>query len=328
MPAPMLNSVDEELLLSRAWTSEEKSDFYTSLHLTPRKQFSLAAANDDVGRLRLLVEDLAFDCNHRDHEGRTALIWAAKRGHHQAVDILLCHSWDGVDANAQDDCGMTAIMFACRRGDMHMFESLLSLPTIDLMIQENTGLTALMIAIQCTSDPDSIIIVQDLIAYVQARPEYNTTAAKWHPIFNAQDDDGLMPLHWAVEIGRRDCISALLDTERVDVHMRARNGATPAMHAVGHIASSDVLELLFDRNACNPTVTNVCGETLVEVARRQVQEWNVLLDVLYYFPGASEKRGRLQMAIYNLHLCEDYASHYAGLQNQAIGTPVAAGPGL
>jgi ankyrin repeat protein len=307
MPAPMLNIVDEELSLSRAWTSEERPDSYKSFHLTPQEEFGLAAADDDVERMRLLVEDLAFDCNHRDHEGRTALVWAAERGHHQAVEILLSNPCGGVDVNAQDDRGMTAIMFACHRGDLRVFYSLLNLPAIDLGIQNNAGPTAFMIAIQ-SSDPDSTVIVKEFVAHVQTRPDYHTTAAKWHPIFNAQDDMGLTPLHWAVKLRRHDCISVLLETGRVDVNMKALGGNTAAMHTVEELIQPDILELLFDRKACDPTVMNERGETLVGVARKVVQERDIITGYgRHNIPAYSR---RLQMAKNNLSLCKAYASHY------------------
>jgi ankyrin repeat protein len=324
MPAPMLNSVDEELLLSRgAWTSEERPDNISSSHLTPQEQFGLAAADDDVERLRLLVEDLAFDCNSRDHEGRTALIWAAERGHHQAVEILLSNSCGGVDANAQDDRGMTAMMFACYRGDLRIFDSLLSVPAIDLGITNKAGPTALIIAIQ-SRDPDSAVIVQRLISYVQTRPDYHTTATKWHPIFNAQDGRGLTPLHWAVKLGQHDCISTLLDTKRVNVDIKALDGTTPAMHAIEEIVQPDILELLFDRKACDPTVTNELGETLVEVALRVVQESDSKLADSGRCDIPAD-RCRLQTARENLYLCEAYVHHCAGKQDQAIESTVRAG---
>jgi ankyrin repeat protein len=337
MPAPMLNSVDEELLLSRAWTSEERrksksSGYKPSSHLTPHEQFGMAAEDGDIERLRILVEDLAFDCNHRDYEGRTALVWAAERGHYQAVKILLSNLCGGVDVNAQDDHGMTAMMYACHWGDLRVLDSLLSQPAIDLRLQNNAGTTALIIAIQL-SDPDNTDIFNRLFAHVQTRPDYHTTAAKWHPIFNVQDNRGMTPLHVAVGLGRHECISALLDTKRVDVDMKAKfpfDGTTPAMYAVERFANPGVLELLFDRKACDPTLVNELGETLVGVAMRVVQETVDMLAKLAHASSDSvtPDRRRSQEARDSLSLCEAYAHHYAGEQDQVIESSVTAGPVL
>jgi ankyrin repeat protein len=338
MPAPMLTSMCEELSLSRAWTSEERPRSYSSFHLTPQEQFGLAAADDDVERLRLSIEDLAFDCSHRDHEGRTALIWAAERGHCQAVKVLLSDSSSGgVDVNSRDNRGMTAIMFACQRGDLNICRSLLSLPAIDLWAQSKAGPTALMMAIQTTkinAGPTTLTMaiqttktdhfvtnmVGELVAYVQTQTDYHTAVAKWHPFFNAQDARGLTSFHWALKLGRFDCISTLLDTERVDVNMKASRGITPVMQAVEDVVKPDILRFLFDRKACDPTVANESGETLPGVSRRVMQEsWKMLVDYKdRSVPGVKSQLAsdrlriwrRLQMARENMRLCVAYAYHW------------------
>jgi hypothetical protein len=328
MPAPMLDSVDGELLLSRAGTSVKRPQSCKLLHLTPQEQFTQAAADNDVERLCRLVEDLDFNHNHRDDEGRTALIWAAERGHHLAIKVLLSNICDAVDANSRDDRGMTAILFACQRGDHEIFHALLSLPAIDLWAQNHAGSTALMFAIQSSTEPDSTItIVKTLIDRVQARPDYHTTAAKWHPQFNVQDADGLTPLHWAVKHNRLDCISALLDTGRVDVTLKASGGTTPAMQAVQDMVDGAVLELLFDYEACDPTVTNERGETLEGVAQRVLGERKAML-VDYRHRSDPADPIRLQAAWENVRLCVAYGHYYAGppTGSEARDSLVRAGP--
>jgi len=308
MPAPMLENVDEELLLSRAWSPQEKPRPPKSVQLEQQAQFFKAAEEGDVKRLRLLVEDLAFDCNHRGSYKRTPLIRAAGNGHRQAVQVLLSSCIGDINVNAQDIFGMTAIMFACQRGDINVVESLLSLRAIDLAVQDNMGRTALVTAISSASKLDREIIVQKLIAHVQRRPDYHTTAARWHPLFNAQDAEGLTPLHWAVKNTRFDCISTLLDTGRVDADRKALNGTTAAMQAVEDIFRQEELQLLLSRKACNARVTNDHGETLVGVARRAVIRRKSQLA----YTSLSANDPLLQMAERNLEICEAYACDYAG----------------
>jgi ankyrin repeat protein len=328
MPAPMLNSVDSELLLSRAGTSREKPESCTPLHLTPQEHFSLAAADNDVERLRLLIEDLDFDHNHRDNEGRTALVWAAERGHHLAIKALLSILSDAVGVNSRDNRGMTAIMYACQRGDYGTLQTFLDLPAINLWAQNHAGHTALMLAIQSSTKPNStIIIVKTLIARIQAQPDYHTTVAKWHPQFNVQDADGLTPLHWAVKLNRRDCTLALLGTGRVDVALKASGGTTPAMQAVQDMVDGAVLELLFDHEACDPTATNERGETLVEAAQRVLGEREGML-VDYRYRCDPDDLRRLQAAWENLRLCVAYEHYHAGppTGSDARNPSVRAGP--
>jgi ankyrin repeat protein len=311
MPAPMLNSGDEELSLSRVWASDKRHESSEPLQLTPREQFELAAANDHLDRLRLLVEDLDFDYNSRDHEGRTALVWAAQGGHHQAVKVLLSNSCDGVDVNSRDNRGMTAIMYSCQRGDLGVFDSLLSLPTIDISVQSNTGPTALMMAIQSVDIDGTTAMVQKLVAYAQKRPDYHTAAAKWDPFFNAPDVSGLTPLHWAVKLGVYDYVSILLDTGRVDVDRKAFGGITPAMQAVKEITRPKILVLLFDSRACDPTLANEDGETLVGLARRVMEEREEMLVDHSHRSVPTDPR-RLQTAWDNLRLCVAYEHDYTG----------------
>jgi ankyrin repeat protein len=328
MPAPMLNSVDSELLLSRARTSGEKPESCKTLHLTPQEQSSLAAVDKDVEHLHVLTEDLDFDHNHRNYEGQTALVWAAERGRHRTVEVLLSNACNTVDVNSRDNRGMTAIMFACQGGDQKTFQALLGVPAIDLWAQNHAGHTALMLAIQSSTDDDSTItIVKALIARIQAQPDYHTTAAKWHPQFNAQDVDGLTPLHWAVKLNRRDCISALLGTGRVDVALKASEGTTPAMQAIQDMVAGAVLELLFDYEACDPTATNLRGETLVEVAQRVLGEREGML-VDYRHRCDLDDPIRLQAAWENLRLCVAYEHYHAGppTGSEARNPSVKAGP--
>jgi ankyrin repeat protein len=318
MPAPMLNSGDEELSLSRVWASDKRHQSSEPLQATPREQFVLAAANNDLDRLRLLVEDLAFDYNGRDYKGRTALVWAAQGGHHQAVKVLLSNSCDGVDVNSRDNHGMTAIMYACQRGDLGVFDSILSLPTIDISVQSSAGPTALMMAIQSIDIDGTTAMVQKLVAYAQKRPDYHTTAARWDPFFNAPDASGLTPLHWAVKLGVYDYVSTLLDTGRVDVDRKAFGGITPAMQAVEEITRPEILALLFDSRACDPTLVNEDGETLVGVARRVMEEREEMLVDHSHRSVPTDPR-RLQMAWDNLRLCVAY-------EHDCTGAPEGSNP--
>jgi hypothetical protein len=108
------------------------------------------------------------------------------------------------------------------------------------------------------------------------------------------------------------------------------DGTTPAMYAVERFANPGVLELLFDRKACDPTLVNELEETLVGVALRVVQETDDMLAKLAHASSDSvtPDRRRSQEARDSLSLCEAYAHHYAGEQDQAIESSVTAGPVL
>jgi hypothetical protein len=166
-------------------------------------------------------------------------------------------------------------------------------------------------AIQSIDIDGTTAMVQKLVAYAQKRPDYHTAAAKWDPFFNAPDVSGLTPLHWAVKLGVYDYVSILLDTGRVDVDRKAFGGITPAMQAVKEITRPKILVLLFDSRACDPTLANEDGETLVGLARRVMEEREEMLVDHSHRSVPTDPR-RLQTAWDNLRLCVAYEHDYTG----------------
>ena len=57
-----------------------------------------------------LVSQLATDINHQNEEGNTALMLASEGGHYHVVELLLLNK--DLNINIQDNNGMTALMFA------------------------------------------------------------------------------------------------------------------------------------------------------------------------------------------------------------------------
>lgn len=66
-----------------------------------------AAALNDVDEIRKHLDE----CREKDHNGKSALIWAAERGHIEAVKVLAEH-----EAGSKDNGGMTALMWAAKHG--------------------------------------------------------------------------------------------------------------------------------------------------------------------------------------------------------------------
>jgi hypothetical protein len=112
------------------------------------------------------------------------------------------------------------------------------------------------------------LMVRKLLASVEDRPDY-ATAAQWSQLFDAQDARGLTALHWAAKMGSRLNVSALLDTGKVDVHRKAYTGITVAMQAV-YDGNLDLVTLLLERKACDPTLTNDAGRSILSLAERNV----------------------------------------------------------
>lgn len=305
MAGPMLEKPDEELLLSRAGRMAGFSEYAHSFESAQSRleaECRQAAAHGDWSKLRLLITDLEYDCNHRDLEGRTPLIWATEQGYHEAIEALLEEHRSDLDANSQDNRGMTAIMFACQRGNLRPVDALLKLPAIDLSVQKNAGPSALMIAIQT----NSTTLVRRLVSYIQTRPDYDTTCAKWHPLLNAQDARGMTPLHWALKARNYGCIWTLLDTRRIDVDRKAFKGTTAAMQAVEDHMDLFTLKSFLERQGCDPMVTNDRGETLVGVAERVAGDCQSGLEN-FRSSGARLDSAVLEASRGRLRICEAYA---------------------
>lgn len=305
MAGPMLEKPDEELLLSRAGHTAGFSEYAHSFESAQSRleaECRHAAAHGDWPKLRLLITDLEYDCNHRDLEGRTPLIWATEQGYHEAIEALLEEHRSDLDANSRDNRGMTAIMFACRRGNLRPVDALLKLPAIDLSVQKNAGPSALMIAIQYGRTS----LVRRLVSYIQTRPDYDTTSAKWHPLLNAPDASGMTPLHWAFKARNDGCIWTLLDTGRIDVDRKAFKGTTAAMQAVEDRMDPPTLEFLLKRQGCDPTVTNDRGETLVGVAERVAGDFQRAHEYFRSY-GFQLDSAVLEASWGRLRICEAYA---------------------
>lgn len=74
----------------------------------PAKTLISAAKKGDLAAARRLIRDHQH-LNRRDAGGLTALMWAARNGHHKVVTVLL---EKGADPNARDRLGQTALHHA------------------------------------------------------------------------------------------------------------------------------------------------------------------------------------------------------------------------
>tara|TARA_B110001452_G_scaffold150694_1_gene125424 strand:+ start:1107 stop:2384 length:1278 start_codon:yes stop_codon:yes gene_type:complete len=85
--------------------------------------------------------------NARDSKGRTALVYASRRGHAETVLALL--DARGIDPNVADPTsGRTALMYAASRGQAEAVQRLLAFREIDLGATDSKGKTAEDLAIE------------------------------------------------------------------------------------------------------------------------------------------------------------------------------------
>jgi ankyrin repeat protein len=97
--------------------------------------------SDDLQKVRQAIA-CGADINASDDYGRTALMWAAHKGHLEMVELLL--SDERLDINASDDSEWTALMCAASKGHLEMVKLLLSDEHLDINASDDNGRTALM----------------------------------------------------------------------------------------------------------------------------------------------------------------------------------------
>ena len=81
-------------------------------------------------------EDIATSINRQTVDGLTPLCYAAKAGNVGAVKLLLQR--DDIDLNIPDNWGWTALFWACESGCPSVVDRLLEEDDIDLNVRDNT----------------------------------------------------------------------------------------------------------------------------------------------------------------------------------------------
>lgn len=197
--------------------------------------------------------------NHRDSQGKTALMCAAQGGH---VDIMKVLLGQGASGRIEDVSGDSALTIAAWHGHLEAVRVLL--PVSDIEHRErDEGMTALHLAI--AKDSKDIVV-----ALLEAGAEVNALDSKGNnclltamihtggseivsvilhqcPLLdiNFTGDQGRSALHWAV--GDTDCLRMVLD-RKPDIDLVDSNGASALLLAIAH-SKPDSAQILIDAGA-------------------------------------------------------------------------------
>jgi len=180
-----------------------------------------------------LIRTKKWDVNQRDSAGLTSLIWAARYGCEQVVELLLQQK------DTQSDMpdmryGRTALSWAAGSGHEGVVRLLLgrrfALPG---SIGRRWGKTA------------------QVISVLSGRKYVNP---------NRQDDGGRTPLFWAAENGHEGAVELLLGLAAVSPDLPGNSGQTPLSCAArnGH---DEVMKLLLQREDVSPDKPDNRGQT-------------------------------------------------------------------
>lgn len=111
----------------------------------------------------IILEDHRTLVNVKGPNGNTALHYAAEKGHHRCVALLLRKKRDVVEINTKNDDGETALHNASRKGYVEVIRILLTYPGIDPMLKNKAGLTAWELV-----PDDNCALVKELFGVSQA----------------------------------------------------------------------------------------------------------------------------------------------------------------
>lgn len=155
---------------------EQLLNDYKEAELSPLHE---AAKNGSVDELNCLLSEPQVSIDSQNKSGKTALIFAAGRGHVEVVNMLISA---GADVNIRDNKGNTALHRAVMKHHWDVAHILLMHPSIDVDQQNCRGLTPLHFAAMYRGRGHEIM---------QLLIDHGADVAK-------VDRDGQLPLHCAV----------------------------------------------------------------------------------------------------------------------------------
>ncbi|KAL9417597.1 hypothetical protein AB3S75_040558 [Citrus x aurantiifolia] len=180
-----------------------------------------ASAYGDFEKLRKFVEEDGASFSRPDGNGYFALQWAALNNFADIAQYIIDH---GGDVNATDNNRQTALHWAAVRG---------SIAVVDVLVQNGARVEA--------ADVHGYRAVHVAAQYGQTS-FLNHIVAKYHADYDASDNEGRSPLHWAAYKGFADTIRLLLFRD-ASQGRQDKDGCTPLHWAAlrGNVEACTVL---------------------------------------------------------------------------------------
>lgn len=207
-----------------------------------------ASAYGDFEKLRKFVEEDGASLSEPDSNGYYAIQWAALNNFPHIVQYIIEH---GGDVNAADNSGQTALHWAAVRG---------CIAVADVLLQNGARIEA--------ADFNGYRAVHVAAQFGQTT-FLNHIIAKYNADFDAPDNDGRSPLHWAAYKGFTDTVRLLLFRD-ASQGRQDKEGCTPLHWAAltGHLEACSVL--VHSGTKEELTVKDRAGSTPVQLASDKV----------------------------------------------------------
>jgi len=210
----------------------------TDLH--GRTALTWAARKGHDGDVKVLLEQVGLHSDIADNEGQTPLSWASEHGHCEIVKMLL--EQNNVNPNTADHRGQTPLSYAAEVGQKEVVEVLLQRSDVNPNTIDEGGYTPLSWAIFGEQDE----IVEILLQRNDANPE-------------VPDKNGRTPLSWAAERGYQVIAEMLLESN-VNPDAPDKRGRTPLSWA-SQSWQVEIVSILLERNDVNPDTEDERGRT-------------------------------------------------------------------
>ncbi len=222
----------------------------------------LEAANN--GNSVLLKESLGFArslIHARDEQGKTPLMLAARNDHLDCLHLLL--EIPGINPDLQDKEGFTALMLAANYNCQDCLEMMMAYGKI--RIRNGTGQSALMLAAGNNSTQCLALLLTDKNVGINDRDNDGLTALMYAASFghtdclkallihreikvNQRNSNGCTALMLAAENGFTHCLSALLAHKSINTGLLDHGGRSSLMVAAKN-SHATCLQLLLEHNS-------------------------------------------------------------------------------
>jgi hypothetical protein len=162
-------------------------------------RFVEAAHDGDIYAIRGLLNDDEADINGKDRDGKTAIGWAAHKGHAEIVKLLIDY---GADVNMQQNKGITPLMLAVDQNHAEIATLLLNAGADPNAATTNRGQTALMSVLMTPGRSQLAKLLLEHGAEVNAKNRQGTTPLMVASLSGDADAVNLL-LEWGADIDAR-----------------------------------------------------------------------------------------------------------------------------
>ena len=259
-----------------------------------------------------LLQMKKWDLNARDLTGKTAILWAAIKGHGAMVKMLLGR--EDIAPNTADKGGRTPLLWAAGKGFEGIVKMLLEREDVTSSTADQSGRTPLLWAAGKGFEG----IVKILLERGDAAPDTADAGGRtplswaagrrWEGTVkmllergdvspNTADISGRTPLFWAAEKGHEGTVKMLLEREDVAPNTTDQDGRTPLMWAAGK-GYAGIVMMLLEREDVSPNTADKSGRTPLSWA---TGNWHgdvvkILLERKDVAPDTADEDGRTPLS--------------------------------